>query len=73
MGASRSSRSSSRSPGATVGQDDLRSFCREHLADYKIPRAVVVWPDALPPRNSMGKLQRFVVEKSVRDDAVPAG
>ncbi|MBN9112302.1 MAG: AMP-binding protein [Pseudonocardia sp.] len=59
-------------PGETVEQDDLRAFCRDHLADYKIPRAVVVWPEALP-RNSMGKLQRFVVEKSVRDAAVPAG
>jgi acyl-CoA synthetase (AMP-forming)/AMP-acid ligase II len=55
-------------PDGPVDEDALRTFCREHLADYKVPRAVVDWPDALP-RNSMGKLQRFVVERAVRDGA----
>jgi acyl-CoA synthetase (AMP-forming)/AMP-acid ligase II len=59
-------------PGETVEQDELRAFCRDRLADYKIPRVVMAWPEALP-RNSMGKLQRFVVEQAVRDTAVPAG
>lgn len=58
-------------PGRQVERDELRAFCRTLLADYKVPREVVVWTGELP-RNSMGKLQRFVVEKAVRE-GVAAG
>ncbi|WGX96078.1 class I adenylate-forming enzyme family protein [Nocardioides sp. L-11A] len=47
--------------GAELQRDDLRAYCREHLADYKVPRDLVVV--AALPRNSMGKLQRFEVKR----------
>jgi long-chain acyl-CoA synthetase len=36
--------------------DELRAFCREHLADFKVPRYVEV-VDALP-RDPVGKIQK---------------
>ncbi|MCW8126218.1 acyl-CoA synthetase [Microbulbifer halophilus] len=44
-------------------RDQLRAFCREYLAGYKVPRAFQ-WVDALP-RNALGK----VTKQELRDDA----
>ncbi|MBI4939915.1 MAG: benzoate-CoA ligase family protein [Actinobacteria bacterium] len=49
--------------GGTVTGDDLVAFCREGLAHFKAPRAVLV-RDALP-RTATGKLQRFKVRALV--------
>lgn len=40
--------------GAEADADAVRAHCREHLADYKVPRAVH-FLDALP-RNAMGRV-----------------
>ena len=53
--------------GAEPTFEELRAYCRERLADYKCPRSLLV-VDALP-RNSMGKLQRFEVKRSVLQTA----
>ena len=50
-------------PGAAVTGDDLVAFCREGLAHFKAPRAVLAL-DALP-RTATGKLQRFKVRALV--------
>jgi acyl-CoA synthetase (AMP-forming)/AMP-acid ligase II len=48
-------------PGESLTADDLKSFCAERLADYKVPRRI--WfLDALP-RNATGKV--------VKADLVP--
>jgi acyl-CoA synthetase (AMP-forming)/AMP-acid ligase II len=41
-------------PGATVSEDDVVAYARQHLAGYKIPRSVS-WSDELPKTGS-GKL-----------------
>jgi acyl-CoA synthetase (AMP-forming)/AMP-acid ligase II len=41
-------------PGSDLTEDDVVSFCRERLADYKVPR-VITFIDALP-RNPTGKV-----------------
>jgi acyl-CoA synthetase (AMP-forming)/AMP-acid ligase II len=41
-------------PGAEVGEEELIAFCRERLAGYKRPSAVV-FADELP-RNAAGKV-----------------
>lgn len=56
-----------RRPGAAVGADELRAFCREHLAEYKVP-VRVDFVDALP-RNAMGK----VVKSVLRGEAYGVG
>jgi acyl-CoA synthetase (AMP-forming)/AMP-acid ligase II len=38
------------------------AWCRDHMANYKVPRAVVVL-DALP-RNPMGKIQKFLLRQA---------
>ncbi|MHB1406762.1 MAG: class I adenylate-forming enzyme family protein [Desulfitobacteriaceae bacterium] len=43
--------------------DDIREFCRGKLAEYKIPKLVKV-ASALP-RNSSGKLLKYVLRKDV--------
>ena len=42
--------------GATVTGDELKEFCREHLADYKVPDLVRLF-DAFPLTGS-GKVKR---------------
>ncbi len=42
--------------GASVSADDITEFCREHLARYKVPRAIVFTEI---PKTSTGKIQKF--------------
>ena len=44
--------------GATAVEDDIREFCREHLARFKVPKSVVF---CNIPRTSTGKLQKFLL------------
>lgn len=48
-------------PGAT--RDALMAHCRRHMPGYMVPRALHVWPDAMP-RTSSGKLARPDVVRS---------
>ncbi len=41
--------------GATVTPDELRAFCRERLADFKVPEYVEIRDEPLP-RNPAGKV-----------------
>ncbi|HWJ02660.1 MAG TPA: AMP-binding protein [Verrucomicrobiae bacterium] len=50
-------------PEMSFTQAELQEFCRGNLADYKIPKLLKVVP-ALP-RNSSGKLLKFVLRKEV--------
>jgi acyl-CoA synthetase (AMP-forming)/AMP-acid ligase II len=47
-----------------VDSADLRAHCRTRLAAYKVPKAFEFVP-ALP-RNSMGKVQKFLLRESVQ-------
>jgi fatty-acyl-CoA synthase len=44
-------------PSSALEDDDLRSFCRERLAGYKVPKHFVR-VDALP-RNGAGKVLKY--------------
>jgi HIP---CoA ligase len=50
-------------PGCDVDADTVLAFCRERLANYKVPRQVIV-RDALP-RNASGK----VLKRELRQEA----
>ncbi|NLV16878.1 MAG: long-chain fatty acid--CoA ligase [Syntrophomonadaceae bacterium] len=50
--------------GQTATEDELREFCREHLAAYKVPR-LIEFKDELP-RTTVGKALRRIL----RDEAV---
>jgi acyl-CoA synthetase (AMP-forming)/AMP-acid ligase II len=49
---------------ALLDLDELRAFCREHLADYKVPRRIDCLQDL--PKNSMGKIQKAVLRDLVK-------
>jgi acyl-CoA synthetase (AMP-forming)/AMP-acid ligase II len=46
-----------------VGEKELLAFCREHLADFKVPRRVHVLAEI--PRTATGKIQRRSVAAAV--------
>jgi acyl-CoA synthetase (AMP-forming)/AMP-acid ligase II len=48
-------------PGAVVDADEVVAWCRERMANYKVPRSVVV-VDALP-RNASGKVMKFELRR----------
>ena len=48
-----------------VREADIISFCREHLAGFKVPRTVIF---TLLPKTSTGKIQKFKMrEISIQD------
>jgi fatty-acyl-CoA synthase len=46
--------------GATVTEDELRQFCRQHMAGFKVPKAIV-FGDL--PKTSTGKIQKFALRE----------
>ena len=46
--------------GSTATADDIRAFCREHLADFKVPEYVEIRDQPLP-RNPAGKVLKSVL------------
>jgi acyl-CoA synthetase (AMP-forming)/AMP-acid ligase II len=49
--------------GATADPDGLRSFCKETLASYKVPRHLFVIADADVPRTGTGKVEKPALRK----------
>ena len=45
----------------TLSAEDFKSWCREHMANYKVPRGVT-FHDALP-RNASGKVMKFLLKR----------
>ncbi len=43
--------------GAEATDRDIRAFCEEHLAAFKVPRRIVILPEI--PKGATGKLQRI--------------
>jgi acyl-CoA synthetase (AMP-forming)/AMP-acid ligase II len=52
-------------PGAELTPESVVAWCREHMANYKVPRRVEI-VDSLPT-NAMGKVTKFVLRERVRD------
>jgi long-chain acyl-CoA synthetase len=50
-------------PGSTATADDIRAFCRENLAAYKVPKIVELHDEL--PKSAVGKILR----RELRDDA----
>ena len=43
-------------PGASASEDDLRAYCRERLAPYKVPARVIFRTEL--PKTMVGKVLR---------------
>ena len=50
-------------PGASVTQEELRLFCRRHMAAYKVPKAFVFGE---LPKTSTGKIQKFTLREHAK-------
>ena len=50
---------------AAVTAEDIRRFCAERMADYKVPEFVELIRDPLP-RNANGKVQKALLRERVR-------
>ena len=50
-------------PGSNLREADVRSWCAEHLADYKVPRQVVL-RDALP-LTPAGKIHKAALRQEI--------
>ncbi len=51
-------------PGATLAPESIVAWCRENMANYKVPRHVEI-VDALP-MNATGKVTKFVLREQAR-------
>ena len=47
-------------PGAEVSKEDIVAHCKQHLAGFKVPRAIVFGE---LPKTSTGKIQKFELRK----------
>jgi fatty-acyl-CoA synthase len=50
-------------PGKAVTAEEIISYCRDHIAHYKVPRFVVF---AELPRTSTGKIQKFALREMAK-------
>jgi long-chain acyl-CoA synthetase len=53
------------SEGAGIRPDDLRAYCREHLAGYKVPREIHIRQDL--PRGPTGKILKRDLRKELSE------
>jgi HIP---CoA ligase len=50
--------------GGSVDAEEVIGWCREHMANYKVPRSVAI-VDALP-RNASGKVLKFELRQDAK-------
>jgi fatty-acyl-CoA synthase len=51
-------------PGAKATEEELRAFCRKHMARYKVPSRFVFREI---PKTSTGKIQKFALREAARE------
>jgi long-chain acyl-CoA synthetase len=57
--------------GQTATEQELRAFCREHLAPYKVPARVEFRTEL--PKTMVGKVLRRALRESATDPTRPRG
>ncbi len=50
--------------GQTVEEDELKKFCREHLAGFKMPKTFIF---QVLPKTSTGKIQKYELRETVKN------
>ncbi|TMU87056.1 long-chain-fatty-acid--CoA ligase [Bacillus sp. BHET2] len=50
-------------PGMSIDEQELKDFCRQKLAGYKIPRRIFI--EEVLPRNASGKILKYQLRKSL--------
>jgi fatty-acyl-CoA synthase len=52
--------------GATATEDELKTFCRERMAHFKVPKRFIF---AVVPKTSTGKIQKYVLRERAKSTA----
>lgn len=52
-------------PGETLDEEELRSFCRQKLAGYKVPRKIFI--EEQLPRNASGKILKYQLRQKLNE------
>jgi fatty-acyl-CoA synthase len=53
-------------PGAQATEDEIRAFCRDQIAHYKVPRHVRFVAEI--PMTVTGKAQKFVMRRQMAEE-----
>lgn len=51
-----------------IDEEDIKAYCREHLAGYKLPRHFI-YVEALP-RNVSGKILKYQLRENWKEDKI---
>lgn len=54
-------------PGKTADPAELRAFCRDRIADFKIPKGIDIWPEL--PKGATGKIQKRAISERYEEAA----
>ena len=54
-------------PGCSPEPDALRAFCKERLANFKVPKLITVEPEL--PMLPIGKIDKVTLRKQAQDEA----
>jgi len=54
-------------PGAAATADDLRAFCKQTLASYKVPRHVFLVDEKDVPRTGTGKIEKAALKRDAAE------
>ena len=52
--------------GETANEEELRNYCNEQIAYYKVPKHIVIVDDF--PLTVTGKIQKFVMREKMMED-----
>jgi fatty-acyl-CoA synthase len=53
-------------PGATLTEDEVKAFCKDQIAHYKVPRHIRFVSDF--PMTVTGKMQKFIMREKMVED-----
>ena len=53
-------------PDTNPTEEEIKAFCKEHLADYKVPRQVIFRPEL--PMTPAGKIMKSRLEEEVQEE-----
>jgi fatty-acyl-CoA synthase len=48
-----------RAPGSSITEDEVITYCKQHLARFKVPKRVLFLEAAQLPTTPTGKVQKF--------------
>jgi crotonobetaine/carnitine-CoA ligase len=54
-------------PGESISEDDLKSFCREKMAKFKVPEYYIFQKEEFP-KTSIGKIRKNIIREDVLND-----